>query len=62
MDPVAGYQVKGTLLGFQTSGDLFASFSKEVKEKIKLDIKAVGTIRVDEVYAVALPDPGKKIA
>jgi hypothetical protein len=33
-----------------------------VKEKIKLDIRAVGAIRVDEVYAVAPPEPGKKIA
>jgi hypothetical protein len=62
MDPVAGYQIKGTFQGFQTSGGLFDRFAKEVKEKIKLDIKAVGTIRVDEVYAVAPPQPGKKIA
>jgi uncharacterized protein len=62
MNPVAGYQVKGTFLGFQTSGDLYDRFAKEVKEKIRLDIRAVGTIRVDEVYAVAPPEPGKKIA
>jgi predicted pyridoxine 5'-phosphate oxidase superfamily flavin-nucleotide-binding protein len=62
MSPVAGYQIKGTFVGFQTAGDLFDRFAKEVKEKIKLDIKAVGTIRVDEVYAVAPPEPGKKIA
>ncbi|OGQ09574.1 MAG: hypothetical protein A2026_02935 [Deltaproteobacteria bacterium RBG_19FT_COMBO_46_12] len=62
MDPVAGYQIKGTFLGFQTSGGLFDRFAKEVKEKIKLNIRAVGTIRVDEVYAVAPPQPGKKIA
>ena len=60
--PVAGYQVKGTFLGYQTSGELFEGFAKMVKEKIKLDIKAVGTIRVDEVYAVAPPESGKKIA
>ena len=60
--PVAGYQVKGTFLGFQTSGELFLKFAKLVKEKIKLDIRAVGTIRVDEVYAVAPPEPGKKVA
>jgi uncharacterized protein len=62
VSPVAGYQVKGTFLGFQTSGELFDRFAKEVKEKIKLDIRGVGTIRVDEVYAVAPPEPGKKIA
>jgi len=62
MSPVAGYQVKGTFLGFQTSGELFNSFAREIKEKINLDIRAVGTIRVDEIYAVAPPEPGKKIA
>ena len=62
MNPVSGYQLKGTFLGFQTSGELFDKFAKEVKERITLDIKAVGTIRVDEVYAVAPPEPGKKIA
>ena len=62
MSPLAGYQVKGTFLGFQTTGELFDRFAKEVKEKIKLDIRAVGSIRVDEVYAVAPPEPGKRIA
>ena len=62
MVPLSGYQIKGTFLGFQTSGELFDRFAKEVRERIKLDIKAVGTIRVDEIYAVAPPEPGKKIA
>ena len=60
--PVTGYQIKGTFLGFQKSGELFDRLAREVKERIKLDIKAVGTIKVDEVYAVAPPQPGKKIA
>ena len=62
MSPVAGYQIKGTFLGFQTSGELFDRIAKGVKKKIKLDIRAVGTIRVDEVYAVAPPEAGKKVA
>jgi hypothetical protein len=62
MDPLAGYQIKGTFQGFQTSGELFNRFSKEVRERIKMTIRAVGTIKVDEVYAVAPPQPGKKIA
>ncbi|OGP89282.1 MAG: hypothetical protein A2157_10235 [Deltaproteobacteria bacterium RBG_16_47_11] len=62
MSPVTGYQIKGAFLGFQTSGELFDKFAKEIKEKIKLDIKGVGVIRVDEVYTVAPPEPGKKIA
>jgi hypothetical protein len=55
-------KVKGTFLGFQTSGELFDRFAREVKERIKRDIRAVGTIRVDEVYAVVAPEPGKRIA
>ena len=62
LSPVAGYQVKGTFLGFQTSGELFDRFAREIREKINLDIRAVGTIRVDEIYAVAPPEAGKKIA
>ena len=62
MDPLAGYQIKGTFQGFQTSGELFNRFAKEVRERIKMNIKAVGTIKVDEVYAVAPPQSGKKIA
>jgi hypothetical protein len=62
MDPLAGYQIKGTFQGFQTSGELFNRFSKEVRERINMTIRAVGTIKVDEVYAVAPPQPGKKIA
>ena len=58
--PVTGYQIKGTFLGFQTSGDLFDKFAKEVKERINVDIRAVGPIRVDEIYAVAPPEPGRK--
>ena len=61
-EPVSGYQIKGTFQGFQTSGELFDKFAKEVRERIKLDIRAVGAIRVDEVYAVAPPHPGRKIA
>jgi hypothetical protein len=62
MNPVEGYQVRGTFLGFQTSGELFDRFAREVKARIKLSIKAVGTIKVEEVYSVAPPQPGKKIA
>jgi hypothetical protein len=60
--PGAGHQIKGILLGFQTSGELFDRFAKEVKEKIKPDIGAIGTIRAVEVYAIVPPEPGKKIA
>ncbi|MEW6613893.1 MAG: pyridoxamine 5'-phosphate oxidase family protein [Thermodesulfobacteriota bacterium] len=58
--PPAGYQVKGTFQGFQTSGPLFDQFAKNVKEKMKLDVKGVGTIKVDEVFTVNPRDAAKK--
>jgi len=61
-NPLSGYQIKGTFQGYQTSGELFDRFAKEIKERINLNIKAVGTIKVDEVYGVAPPQTGKKIA
>lgn len=60
--PPAGYQIKGTFQGFQTSGPVFDTFAKAVKEMLGLDIKAVGLIKVDEVYSTAPPNPGTKIA
>ncbi|HCX89313.1 MAG: hypothetical protein COZ68_03540 [Deltaproteobacteria bacterium CG_4_8_14_3_um_filter_43_13] len=58
--PPAGYQVKGTFQGFQTSGPLFDQFAKNVKEKMKLDVKGVGTIKVEEVFTVNPRDAAKK--
>jgi len=57
-----GYQIKGTFQGFQTSGPLFEQMGKTVKETLKLETKAVGTIKVEEVYSVGVKAPGKKIA
>ena len=62
IQPPAGYQVKVTFKGFQTSGVLFDTFAKQVKDMLKLDIKAVGILKVDEVYSAAPPNPGAKIA
>jgi len=31
------------------------------KEIMKIGIKRVGTIKVEEVYAMGMPEPGKKI-
>jgi predicted pyridoxine 5'-phosphate oxidase superfamily flavin-nucleotide-binding protein len=52
------YQLKGTFLGFQTSGPLFDNFLKRTAEMrargYKLaPLKSVGTIRVDEVFAAS---------
>jgi predicted pyridoxine 5'-phosphate oxidase superfamily flavin-nucleotide-binding protein len=60
--PPVGYQVKGTFQGFQTSGPMFDKFAQRVKELLNMDIKAVGVIKVDEVYATGVPKPGAKLA
>jgi hypothetical protein len=58
--PLAGYQIKGAFVGWQTSGPLFDTVDKRMKE-IGLGIKRVGTITVEAVYSVGLPEPGKKL-
>ena len=58
--PPAGYQVKGTFQGFQTSGPLFDQFAKNIKEKLKMNIKSVGTIKAEEVFSVNPRDAGKQ--
>ncbi len=60
--PPVGYQIKGTFQGSQTSGPLFDNFAQKVKELLNLDIKSVGVIKVDEVYAAGVPNPGAKLA
>ena len=61
IQPPVGFQVKGTFQGFQTSGPLFDNFAKQVKQMLNLDIRAVGVIKVDEVYSAAPPNPGVKL-
>ncbi len=57
-----GYQIKGTFQEFLTSGPVFGEKKKQVKEKLKLDAKSVGIIKVEEVYSVSPgPDAGKKL-
>ncbi len=60
--PPVGYQVKGTFQGFQTSGPMFDTFAQQVKQLLNMDIRAVGVIKVDEVYASGVPKPGAKLA
>lgn len=51
-----GYQVKGTLQGFQTSGPVFDNFAKMLKS-MGMDVQAVGIMKVEEVYSLS---PAKK--
>lgn len=58
--PPAGYQIKGALVGWQTSGPLFDELDEKMKA-MGMGITRVGTINVEEVYSVGMPEPGKKI-
>ena len=60
--PMVGYQLKGTFAGFQTSGPVFDSFSEKVMELMKLQIKSVGIIKVDEVFEASPGKDSKKMA
>ena len=60
--PLIGYQVKGTFEDFQTSGTQFENFAKRVRDEIKVDIKSVGVIRVDEVYSLVPSNTSAKLA
>jgi hypothetical protein len=60
--PFPAFQIKGTFQGFQTSGPLFDQFAKQIKQALGMDIKGVGTIKVEEVYSSSPLEPGKKLA
>lgn len=60
--PMVGYQLKGTFVGFQTSGPVFDAFSKKIMSAMKLQIKSVGIIRIDEVFAASPGQNSKKLA
>jgi len=57
-----GYQVKGTFQGFETEGEIFDRYAKQVKEQINMDIMSVGVIKVDSVFTHCLPEPGVQLA
>ncbi len=60
--PATAYQLKGTFLGFQTSGQLFDNFAKRMAEHKLPPIKSVGIIKVEEVYAASPGAGSKKLA
>ncbi len=57
------YQIKGTFLGFQTSGAHFEFLNSlpEFKYNTYFGVRAAGVIRVDEVYSASAPLPGRRI-
>lgn len=62
-DKFISYQVKGTFIGFETSGTYFELLSEfpEFKYNPYFGVRAAGIIRVDEVYTACAPLPGRRI-
>ena len=65
--PVEGWQIKGAFLQWHTSGSVYDVMSAKIGEIMKTtgsrpEIKAVGTIRVTEVYGLSLPIAGRRLA
>lgn len=58
--PPAGYQVKGTFQGFQTSGPLLERFARMLKP-MGMEVRSVGVIKVEEVYSLSPADGGKRM-
>lgn len=60
--PMQAYQVKGTFVEFQTSGQVYENFSKKIKAEMKLDLKSVCIIKVTEVFSATPGHNSKKLA
>ena len=57
-----GYQLKGTFVGFQSSGPIFEAFSEKIMNAMKLQIKSVGVIKVNGVFEASPGKDSKKLA
>jgi len=51
--PATAYQLKGTFIGFQTSGQLFDTFAKRMAEYRMPPNKTLGIIKVEAVFAAS---------
>nr|MDO8098441.1 pyridoxamine 5'-phosphate oxidase family protein [Candidatus Njordarchaeota archaeon] len=62
--PMSSFQVKGTFLGFQTSGPLIEIYNQvdQMRLSATSNVDKVGLIKVEEVYMNQLPFPGRRIA
>ena len=58
---LTGYQVKGTVKEFQTSGPVFENYVK-MFEPMGMKPKAAAMIKVDEVYSLSPANAGQKLA
>jgi predicted pyridoxine 5'-phosphate oxidase superfamily flavin-nucleotide-binding protein len=62
-DKYISYQIKGTFLGFEKSGKFYEMLSESVEFKYNphFGARAVGVIKVAEVYTACAPLPGRRI-
>lgn len=61
---IACYQLKGTFEGWQTSGPLYEEYNNTLAIRLNnsTNARAIGLIKVEEVYLSMPPIPGKRIA
>lgn len=63
--PNHGYMIQGLFQGYQTSGTIFDQWAKQLKQRLNVDLKQVGTVKVEAVYSSASEnrsEHGKRIA
>jgi predicted pyridoxine 5'-phosphate oxidase superfamily flavin-nucleotide-binding protein len=63
LDKSISYQIKGTFIGYQSSGCYYEFLSElpEFKFNTYFGVRAAGVIHVDEVYSASSPLPGRRI-
>jgi len=59
--PMTGYRIEAIYNSFQDSGSLFDNFAEALKQR-GLPCSGVVILKVDGVYVLGPPEPGKKIA
>lgn len=62
-EDLIAYQVKGTFKGFETSGEFYQMMSEKSEYFFNtyFGIRAVGVIKIDEVYSSCPPLPGRRM-
>jgi len=59
--PMTGYRIASTFHDVQDSGPIFDNFTEALKKR-NLPCHGVVLLKVDAVYVLGPPEPGKKIA
>jgi hypothetical protein len=60
--PNTGYQIKGTLTEWVTSGPLFKMMGDMIFQQARVSIKGLGIIKVEEVYSISPVEAGERLA